>query len=470
MSKSSVVHALELPPDGVGAALAAVTEDQWFDRKSSRIAPLKLAASEIGFANADGGTIVIGIENGRVEGTDAEARHRNDLIQAAVDHCEPPVRFSHRLVPCVNERGGPDHLLVIDIPPSDVVHCTKSDDCYLRVGDENKRLRFRERQELVFDKGHAHFDGTVVPDVGFGDLDDGAVSAYLRRIGAGDAPRTLEARLLLTSDGRVTAGGYLLFGRHPQDHFPEAYVRVLRYGGVERATGRHQNVEADIRCEGPIPKVIDRARKAVERLAPARRVLGAEGRFVREGLIPMDAWLEAIVNAVVHRSYSLGGDHVRVEVFDNRIEVESPGRFPGVVGNDPRAVRRFARNPRIARVCADLAFGQELGEGIRRMFDEMRTAGLGDPVYKQTAGSVRVTLAATPLSPALAERLPSRSRDVMEVIRNAGAIGTGDVADALGLGKPATLRRLHALRDAGLIDWVGRSPKDPRAVWRLHSE
>ncbi|MDQ3757067.1 MAG: putative DNA binding domain-containing protein [Actinomycetota bacterium] len=471
MPKPSVLHALELPPPEVGEAILALPEDQWFDRKSARIAAAKLAVTEVALANADGGTLVIGIEDGRVEGTDRYAKHRNDLVQAGIDHCEPPVRSGHALVPCLNAQGEPDHLLVIEVPPSDVVHTMKNDDCYLRIGDEDRKLRFRERQELIFDKGQAHFDGTIVPKVGMDDLDKRVVREYLDRVGAREPERTLHARLLLTSDGAVTAGGYLLFGTHPQDHFPEAYVRVLRYLGVERATGRRQNVlDADIRCEGPIPSVIRAVQKNVERLAPARRVLGPGGRFVREGLIPRDAWLEGVVNAVVHRSYSLGGDHIRVEIYDNRIEIESPGRFPGVVGDDPRSVRRFARNPRIARVCADLAFGQELGEGIRRMFDEMRTAGLGDPVYTQTPASVRVVLAATPFSPDLADRLPSRSREIMELIRNSGGIGTGDLAHALGMAKPATLRRLYALRDIGLIDWVGRSPKDPRAYWRLHSE
>ncbi len=77
--------------------------------------------------------------------------------------------------------------------------------------------------------------------------------------------------------------------------------------------------------------------------------------------------MEGLVNAAIHRSYNIGGDHIPVDIFDDRIKVESPGPFPDLV--DPRAPRdvtRFARNPRTARVCADLRFGQELGEGIRR--------------------------------------------------------------------------------------------------------
>ncbi len=67
----------------------------------------------------------------------------------------------------------------------------------------------------------------------------------------------------------------------------------------------------------------------VDEWQPCRRALGASGRFEALPLVPTDAWLEAVVNAVVHRSYSMSGDHIRVDVFDDRIEVESPGAFPG---------------------------------------------------------------------------------------------------------------------------------------------
>lgn len=109
---------------------------------------------------------------------------------------------------------------------------------------------------------------------------------------------------------------------------------------------------------------------------------------------------------MVHRSYSLAGDHIRVEIFDDRIEIWSPGRFLGLVDlGDPSDVTRFARNPRIARVCADLRFGQELGEGIRRMFEEMRTAGLSDPVYRQASSGVHLSLLGEPVDRALDARL-----------------------------------------------------------------
>lgn len=468
---STVDHLIGQPPEVVSASVVKLVEDQWFDRKSVLIDAPKLAKTLVALANAEGGVVIIGVHNGRVEGTDRHRKHRNSLMQASLDHTEPPVRVHSELIACVNDRGAADHLLVLAVDTSDVVHKTQADDVYLRVGDEDRRLRFEERQELVYDKGQSHFDGILVTDETVDDLDPSAVQAYMTEIGSSSPDSALQARALVNPHGGVTTAAYLLFGTHPQRRFPEAYVRVLRFEGLERKTGNRLNLREDIRCEGNLTSMIEAASIQVERLQPTRTALAASGRFERQGLIPRDAWLEGIVNAVVHRSYSIGGDHIRVEIYDNRIEITSPGRFPGITRvDDLRHIPRFARNPRIARACADLRFGRELGEGIKRIYDEMRAAGLVDPVYQHGPATVTLILAATPLNPEIAERLPSRASEAMEHIRSSGGMSTGDVADAIGLSKPATLTRLRALQHAGLIEWVGKSPKDPRAYWKLHSE
>jgi ATP-dependent DNA helicase RecG len=177
------------------------------------------------------------------------------------------------------------------------------------------------------------------------------------------------------------------------------------------------------------------AQEVVFRLLPTRRALARTGRFERIGVIPRDAWLEGLVNAAIHRSYSVTGDHIRIEIFDDRIEIESPGRFPGLSDiSNPLKVTRFARNPRIARVCADLSFGQELGEGIRRIFEEMRLAGLADPEYRQTAGSVRLVLDSTPIDVELESRLPSGA--AISSVSSAKPVGSAPEISS----KPADIR------------------------------
>jgi ATP-dependent DNA helicase RecG len=425
----------------------------------------------IGFANAEGGLIVVGLWDRQVEGTEQVADRVSAWQQCALDFTVPAVPCRTRLVDCVNQRGLPDHLFVMEVETSEKVHANQRDEVFLRVGDENRRLGFSQRQELLYDKGQATFESTAVEGAERADLDQALLRSYAEAVNSTDPDRLLVARGLVTRAGQLTVAAVLLFAEHPQAWFPEASVRVLRYQGTERGSGARQRLVDDLRLEGPILQQLVEARRAVFDRMPARRALGASGRFERVGLVPQDAWLEALVNAVVHRSYSISGDHVRVEIFDDRLEVESPGRFPGIAeARDPLEVTRFARNPRVARVCADLAFGQELGEGIRRMFEEMRLAGLADPAYHQTSGSVRVTLSSAPVDRALEDRLPSGARSLLRLVREAGRASTGEVVEATGRSRPVVLRQLRALEEAGLISWSGHSRNDPRAFWSVHVE
>jgi ATP-dependent DNA helicase RecG len=419
-------------------------------------------------ANADGGIIVIGLSNGRVEGTGASATRRNRQMQAPIDFCAPPVRAHTSLVECVNSRGKPDHLLVFDVAPGEVVHANSRDEVFLRIGDSNRKLTFAQRHELLYDKGQASYEAQSLKGTSQALLDHELLKGYADALGHPEATRLLVARGLATRSGSLTVAGYLLFAETPQALLPETYIRVLRYRGTERGSGSRQQLLRDLRLEGPIPKQLWEAQEAITQMQPARRALIQTGRFADVALIPDDAWLEGVVNAVVHRSYSLAGDHIRVEIFDDRLEISSPGRFPGLVSlDDPLRAVRFARNPRIARVAADLSFGQELGEGIRRMFEEMRAAGLVDPIYRQSTGSVHLTLSTELADRALEARLPSQSRLIVSGLREADRLSTGELAEFIGLSKPATQKRLHALQDEGLIEWVGKSPQDPRAYWTL---
>jgi ATP-dependent DNA helicase RecG len=465
--------ALRSPASQVVQALAALPEDQWYDRKSILIKAKDLARHLIAMANAEGGTIVLGIKDRQPESVDARPSALNALRQAPIDFTNPPVRASFDLTPCVLTDGRRDHLLVVRIEPGERVHEGADGECYLRVGDESRRLTYGQRRELEYDRGQSQYDGLPAAGVDFSHLDGKLVRQFGTRIGLPADPRkVLAARSLLTLDGKVTNAGYLLFGKRPEELFPQAYVRVLRYLTTTRGTGARLGLEdgSDIRITGAIPAVVELAAEAIDKLMPRRRALASSGRFEAVDLVPRDAWLEGMVNAVIHRSYSLAGDHVRVEIYPDRVEIESPGRFPGLA--DPRhplTISRFARNPRIARVCAELRIGQELGEGIRRMFEEMRRQDYTDPVYHQTSGSVRLVLAAQPrLDPKIAAGLPAGSEDVLRALRAAGRpLGTGDLSAALNLSRPVVIRRLRALEGAGLLLWSGKSPRDPRAVWAL---
>jgi ATP-dependent DNA helicase RecG len=467
MGTVAAEKALNGPTEEVGADLLLLKEGQWFERKSNRIAPRDLANALIGFANADGGLLVVGLYDGAVEGASTTPGRLESQMQANIDYCVPPVRARHWQVACINGRGHQDDLLVFDIASSDAVHANQKDEVFLRIGDENRRLSFTQRQELLYDKGQASFESRELGETDLDLLDEDLLQEYTNAVNAQDPLRLLQARGLATN-AHLTIAGCLLFAGSPQTFFPEAFVRVLRYRGEERGSGARQQLVEDVRVEGPIPRQLLEARKHIARLQPKRRALRSSGRFEDVSLVPDDAWLEGLVNAVVHRSYSAAGDHIRVDIFDDRIEISSPGRFPGLVDlSDPLKATRFARNPRIARVCADLNFGQELGEGIRRIFEEMRHAGLIDPIYRQTAGSVELKLLAEPVDRRIEAELPEGTRAITAALRSAGRLSTGEIKEVLGVSRPVAQRELAALQEAGVIEWIGKSQKDPRAYWQL---
>lgn len=471
MSTNTVERALESGISSVGAQLLAIPEDQWFERKSVRVAPKDFAVALVALANAEGGTVVVGLHDGRVEGTRSQTKQMNGLRQAALDLASPPVRVRFDQKACETSPGHIDALLIARVEPGETVHELSNGECYLRVGDSSKRLSFAQRQELHYDRGYAKFDGEPIAGSSVSQLDQELLHNYRESAGAsGTHARLLRARGLLSPKDEVTNAGFLLFAAHPEEQFPQAHVRVLRYRGTERGTGRgmHLDDDSDSRIEGPIPRVIIEASSAIRRWQPRRRALGDSGRFEGAPVVPEDVWLEGLVNAVIHRSYNLGGDHIRVEIFSDRIEIESPGRFPGLADpTRPLEISRYARNPRIARVCTDLKISLELGEGIKRMFSEMRDRGLADPVYNQLQGSVRLVLSGlSRLNPEVEARLPRGAMEVVNTLRRAGQpLGTGEIQEVLALSRPTVTKYLAALKAEGLVVWSGKSPQDPRATW-----
>jgi ATP-dependent DNA helicase RecG len=94
-------------------------------------------------------------------------------------------------------------------------------------------------------------------------------------------------------------------------------------------------------------------------------------------------------------------------------------------------------------------------------------AGLTDPLYEQTSGSVRLTLSGEPLHRELDARLPDEARAIVSALREAERLSTGELAEVAGVARPTMIRYLQRLKDADIVDWVGKTARDPRAYWRL---
>jgi ATP-dependent DNA helicase RecG len=460
-----------LPEDQRVPALRKRREGQWFDRKSARVKPRELADSMVALANAEGGVIVVGIWGGAIEGVGSDERLENGWRQAGRDFARPPVPVRFGRVPCINHHGNSDHLLIIEVGASELVHENARGEVLLRVGDENRRLGPVEATELRYEKGGTFFDGTPATGATRDDFDAGRVDAFLRSVGGLARPddALLARGLLARNRGQLlpTVAGILTLGASPQQFMPEARIRLLRYQGSARETGGRSNLLSDVQGDGTLSDQILFARRTLRRWLASVIRLGSGGRFQRVTMIPERVWLEAVVNAVIHRSYSIGGDHIRISLLADRLEVESPGRLPSLVRVETIRSTRFARNPRVARTVLEFGFGRELGEGVDRMFEEMEQVGLPDPIYRQGPASVSVSLLMDPMGARMLRLLPPGSERFVEFVLGSDRVTTAQAKELLGVSVNTARRYLTALADAGYLHRESQSARDPHGFWRL---
>ena len=284
-------------------------------------------------------------------------------------------------------------------------------------------------------------------------------------------------------DGKLTVAGALLFAQDPSVMMPQARVRVLRYDGVRMETGERLNITKERTFCGPLPKVIEGAHALISGMLREFQFLGPDGKFRTVPEYPEFAWFEGLVNAVTHRDYAFRGDHVRVSMFDDRLEIVSPGALPNIVTLDNMRETRYSRNPRIARTLVEFGWVRELNEGMLRIYSEMRSMLLGAPTYSEPDNAkVRLTLENNIVArtvrrrEALEDRLSPESMAPLGVYELAavrlafanGKVTAAELAEHIGRGRRTAIRVLKGLsKDGGLLEWHGSSATDPNQFYTL---
>ena len=311
------------------------TEFQVFDRKSVRIDAKALAITIIAFANADGGKIALGVEDdGTLTGVDGQTEHLNELLRAGFDYCVPSIATSTEFLEVMDVNGQPNHIVLMNVPQSMMVHANQADEVYYRVGDKSKKLNFEQRMQLVYAKGEHYYEDAPVNNAHWEDIDMPVLEDYLRVIGYGKGAEAYirENGYLITKEdykGRafeaLSGAAVLLFGKNPQKFFQRAQVRVIRYEGTVARVGREMNVIKDEIFMGAILKMTNNVLAFVKTQIKEHTYLGSDGLFVTDVQYPEFCWKEVIVNAIAHRDYSILGTDIQVKLFDDHMTVESPG-------------------------------------------------------------------------------------------------------------------------------------------------
>lgn len=464
-------------------------ESQYFERKSAELKAPKLAIPLTAMANADGGIIAVGVKNGKIEGVSSQGNIKiNDYLQCKMTHCFPPVKTKERFLPVVNKKGQEDQVLLIQVDASpNTAHKTASDEVFLRIGDESIRLNHEQRLNLEYDKGERTFEDNIVDNCQLEDLDEDILLLYKKAVGyeGDDLYQPLYARGFIhpTTDGKVqiTAAAVLLFAKYPIRFFPNSRIRFFRYEGSSEEVGISMNIIKQKTIEGPLPIMLEQAKKFLSsQLRDFTSLNPLTGKFDSVPEYPEFAWLEGVVNAVTHRAYNILGDDIKIKMFDDRLEISSPGRFPHVVNRENIRQVRYSRNSRIARALTDLRWVRELGEGVKRMYKEMEDFFLDEPEYTETENTIILTLKnnivmrrirreerISSLISAKWDDLNDFEKIAIEYTYSKGSITTAQLHQLTQRSKNFCTKTLRNLCDKNILTLISTSPTDPNQHYIL---
>lgn len=372
------------------------TENQYYDRKSARIAPKDVARHLSAFANANGGILAVGIEdNGVVTGIGDK---ENELRQIPAQFLAFIPQYQVEVIDCIDNLGQPQQIFLYHIEPVvDAIVALKSGKVYLRQGDHSNELDAENLLRLEYSRGIRRYEEQRCFDAVLEDLDNDLIQEYLKKLGSvvSSPLDLLKSRgLIKEKNGEflLTNACVLLFAKNPTQFFPNARVRFIRYEGLTAHVGTQMNIVKDVTLESPLPRLLNDAKVLIAAQMREFQTLDRDGLFKKIPEYPEFAWLEGLVNAVTHRDYSISGDYIRILMFDDRIEFISPGKLPSIVTVENIKNTRFSRNPIIARVLADFGWVRELNEGVKRIYLDMESLFLDPPEFSEPNCTVKLVL------------------------------------------------------------------------------
>lgn len=491
----------ELNDAGIIQAVQAVKECKRIERKSAGIHQQELGEYFSMWANTkpDGGLIALGVrDDGSIEGCRHLSQNQlNTIEKTGHDRC-PDAKFEIKHVSTRNDNDDPDFIVLILVHwhPNKLVRTTK-ELAFVRLGDSKKRLTDAEAREIESEKGQVHVEleacGLEYPR----DFDMPSIRKFVENVSAKRAigtGHTNEDILEMRRLGKINPGGKfipnvacaLLFAKDPCRVIPGCKIHFLRFEGESEGTGEKYNPIKDVTLEGAVPDLIMKAQDLINSQVRDFTRLSKDGKFFTAPEYPPFAWYEAVVNACVHRSYSLKTMTVFVRMYDDKMAVESPGGFPPFVTPENIYNQHQPRNPNLMDALYYMEFVRCAHEGTKRIRDEMTRLGLPAPEFAQKEmeyTQVRVTLrnnssqrkvwvdanASKLIGEVLFKALDEHEKQVINFLAERHTINVSDTQRLTARSWPSARKLLDGLVEKKILDKVKRKDldRDPQSYYVL---
>lgn len=389
-------------------------EDSHVEFKRDDVANHELAKELVAFLNLDGGTVLLGVEDGgEISGTN-RPRLEEWVAELCRQKVEPPII---PLLSWVWDAEPGRNVLAVTVPqgpdkPYARAHNNRRT-YYVRVGSTSREASRDELERLFQAGGRLHYGLKPVPGTGLEALDRRRLRDYFTRVLQGTAPpddamaeweillQNVDLMVVSNGQGLATVHGVLLFGTNPKRFLPQSGVRAICYPGVEPdyATRADEDLRGPMVPLGAADDTVVETGLVEQALSFIQRNTDPfaeirEGRRVERRAYPDEVLREVIVNALVHRDYSIAGTDILLAIYKDRLEVTSPGRLPNsVTVEGMKAGVRYARNQILVNVMRDYRYVDARGMGVRnKIIPGMRAHNGTEPEFIIDEQGVKIVL------------------------------------------------------------------------------
>jgi len=460
-------------------------ESKSLELKKEMPSSQNIAKSAVAFSNMSGGKIIIGVEDKsyKIIGVkDDEILELPDKITNIIMDCCSPAILPEIYAAKIEDKS----ILVVEIFPGNlkpyyVKSAGRESGTYIRVGAVNKPADKEMIFELERQRHNISFDEQIMTECGEKEIDFQKLKSNFKELTGKSLKQAdlLTLKFVKAINGKiaVTYGGLMLAGK--KEHFEQARIKCARFkgNGVEIFIDQKE-------FSGPLYKQVQSAMDFAHTHISLGGIIKGFQR-IDSYEVPLEAIREAIINAVVHRDYSISGADIKFAIFDDRIEITSPGQLPRSLElSDIASGRSEIRNKVIARFFREIKFIEQWGTGIRKMIDYCRAGGLKDPEIKENGLFIKVIFYKSKTvktnciggQKRWSEKVVrkggqkdeslsnNRSAKVIELMTMNPRITRKELSAELGINESAVQKHIMKLKSAGIIERAG---SDRGGNWRI---
>jgi ATP-dependent DNA helicase RecG len=445
--------------------LSTRKESHFFDRKAKEIDGKKIQKIAVALANADGGDFVIGIKDDKEEANPLDRwdgandkEYFNKVFQNILE-IKPTIPYTPTFL---LDPKTSSYVLVITIEKSEKVHYTSDNTVYVRVSAQSIPIKDPQRiQELSFAKGESSFEDLIFKEARAEDIFE---SFEMKRFLNDYSPQsdpidfTVNQNLVDRNSYEPKIAGLLLFNDNPVTLLPrKCGIKITRYDTNDKIPER-VHLKEQISIEGSLYEQIHKASEAVTKIMSNVKIWTPKG--MENVNYPPETLWEILVNAVIHRDYSISDD-THILIFNNRIEIISPGRLPGYVTLKNILEARYSRNTKIVRTLNRYKNppNKDMGEGLNTAFQKMKEWRLKEPVIVLEGNYVKVIISHTPLA--------TPEETIMEYLNNNATIKNRQARELTSIKSENVMKIIfYKLRDEGLIEPVMSKTGNKIVAWK----